>query len=107
MTLSILMLDKCRFASDCYAECCGRHYLTISISSPAISSARGKYHCTVDLLFERFGISCMATDNFLFLFAKQTNPKDFVKHFYPELTIEKARQLLQDILKVVIYKGNR
>jgi hypothetical protein len=75
MTLSILMLDKCRFASDCYAECCGRHYLTISISSPAISSARGKYHCTVDLLFERFGISCMATDNFLFLFAKQTNPK--------------------------------
>jgi hypothetical protein len=27
---------------------------------------RGKYHCTVDLLFERFGISCMTTDNFCF-----------------------------------------
>jgi len=34
----------------------------------------GKYHCAIDLLFDWFGISCMATDNFLFLFAKQTNP---------------------------------
>jgi hypothetical protein len=35
---------------------------------------RGKYHCTIDLLFDWFGISCMTTDNFCFLFAKQTNP---------------------------------
>ncbi len=28
---------------------------------------RGKYHCTVDLLFDWFGISCMTTDNFLFI----------------------------------------
>jgi hypothetical protein len=34
---------------------------------------KGKYHCTIDLLFDWFGISCMTTDN-LFLFAKQTNP---------------------------------
>ena len=27
---------------------------------------RGKYHCTVDLRFDRFGISCMTTDNFCF-----------------------------------------
>jgi hypothetical protein len=26
----------------------------------------GKYHCTVDLLFDWFGISCMTTDNFGF-----------------------------------------
>jgi hypothetical protein len=26
----------------------------------------GKYQCTVDLLFDRFGISCMTTDNFCF-----------------------------------------
>jgi hypothetical protein len=26
----------------------------------------GKYHCTVDLLFVWFGISCMTTDNFCF-----------------------------------------
>jgi len=34
----------------------------------------GKYDCTVDLLFDWFGISCMTTDNFLFLISKQTNP---------------------------------
>ncbi len=27
---------------------------------------RGKYHCTVDLLFDWFGISCVITDNFCF-----------------------------------------
>ncbi len=27
---------------------------------------RGKYHCTIDLLFYWFGISCMTTDNFCF-----------------------------------------
>ncbi len=26
----------------------------------------GKYHCTVDLRFDRFGISCMTTDSFYF-----------------------------------------
>jgi hypothetical protein len=25
---------------------------------------RGKYHCTIDLLFDWFGISCMTADNF-------------------------------------------
>ncbi len=27
---------------------------------------KGDYHCTVDLLFDWFGISCMTTDNFCF-----------------------------------------
>jgi hypothetical protein len=27
---------------------------------------RGKYHCTVDLQFDWFGISCMTTENFCF-----------------------------------------
>ncbi len=27
---------------------------------------KGKCHCTVDLLFYQFGISCMTTDNFCF-----------------------------------------
>jgi len=27
---------------------------------------KGEYHCTVDLLFDWFGISCMITDNFCF-----------------------------------------
>jgi len=27
---------------------------------------RGKYHCTIDLLLDWFGISCMTTDNLCF-----------------------------------------
>jgi hypothetical protein len=27
---------------------------------------KGEYQCTIDLLFDWFGISCMATDNFCF-----------------------------------------
>jgi hypothetical protein len=27
---------------------------------------KGKYHCTIELLFDWFGISCMTTDNFCF-----------------------------------------
>ena len=26
----------------------------------------GKYHCTIDLLFDWFGIGCMTSDNFCF-----------------------------------------
>ncbi len=32
---------------------------------------RGKYHCTIDLLFDRFGISCMTTDIFCFYLQKR------------------------------------
>ncbi len=35
---------------------------------------QGKYHFTIDLLFDWFEIGCMTTDNFLLLFAKPTNP---------------------------------
>ncbi len=28
---------------------------------------RGKYHCTIDLLFDWFGISCMTIENFCYL----------------------------------------
>jgi hypothetical protein len=31
----------------------------------------GTYHCTIDLLFDWFGIICMTTENFSFSFAKQ------------------------------------
>jgi hypothetical protein len=30
------------------------------------NTKRGKYHCTIDLLFDWFGISCMTTANFCF-----------------------------------------
>jgi hypothetical protein len=38
----------------CVCVWCVREYL------------RGKYHSTIDLLFDRFGFSCMTTDNFCF-----------------------------------------
>jgi hypothetical protein len=44
-------------------------------NGPEREYLRGKYHCTIDLLFDWFGISCMTTRQFLFLLAKQTNPK--------------------------------
>jgi len=35
------------------------------------SGNNGEYHCTVDLLFDWFGISCMTSDNFYFYFQKR------------------------------------
>jgi hypothetical protein len=35
---------------------------------------KGEVSCTIDLLFDWFGISCYDNWQFLFLFAKQANP---------------------------------
>ena len=51
-------------------------------------------------------VPCINVRPYVFHDLMMTLP-DFVKHFYPDLSIEKARQMLQDILKVVLYKGNR
>jgi hypothetical protein len=32
----------------------------------ALDQGRGEYHCTIDLLFDWFGIRSMTTDNFCF-----------------------------------------
>jgi hypothetical protein len=41
-----------------------RHLLSKVVWGSAGNTKGGKYHCTVDLLFDWFGISCMTTDNF-------------------------------------------
>lgn len=51
-------------------------------------------------------VPCINVRPYVFHDLMMTLP-DFVKHFYPEHQIEKARTMLQDILKVVLYKGNR
>ena len=51
-------------------------------------------------------VPCINVRPYVFHDLMMTLP-DFVKHFYPDLTIEKARQMFQDILKVVLYRGNR
>ncbi len=51
----------------------------------------GKYHCTVDLLFYWFGISCMTTDNFCFYLQNrliQTNQTG--GQWYSDTTITNA-----------------
>ncbi len=37
-----------------------------SVNCESREHLKGKYHCTVDLLFDWFGISCMTVDNFCF-----------------------------------------
>ncbi len=39
------------------------HIITYPVNQGIL---KGKYHCTVDLLFDWFGISCMTTDNICF-----------------------------------------
>lgn len=51
-------------------------------------------------------VPCINVRPYVFHDLMMTLP-DFVKHFYPDLSIETARQMLQDSLKVVLYKGNR
>merc|ERR1719195_361600 len=50
-------------------------------------------------------VPCINVRPYVFHDLMMTLP-DFVKHFYPDLTIEKAREMLQEILKVVLYTGN-
>ncbi len=38
----------------------------LEMTDSAGNTKGGKYHCTIDLLFDWFGISCMTTDNFCF-----------------------------------------
>ena len=50
-------------------------------------------------------VPCINVRPYVFHDLMMTLP-DFVRHFYPELSIERARHMLQDVLKVVLYKGN-
>merc|ERR1719323_1045365 len=50
-------------------------------------------------------VPCINVRPFVFHDLMMTLP-DFVKHFFPDLPLEKAREMLQEILKVTLYKGN-
>jgi len=50
-------------------------------------------------------VPCINVRPYVFHDLMMTLP-DFVKHFFPDLPLEKSREMLQDILKVVLYKGN-
>ncbi len=50
-------------------------------------------------------VPCINVRPYVFHDLMMTLP-DFVKHFFPDLPLEKCREMLQEILKVVLYKGN-
>ena len=51
-------------------------------------------------------VPCINVRPYVFHDLMMTLP-DFVKNFCHELSIERGRHMLQDILKVILYKGNR
>ena len=51
-------------------------------------------------------VSCINIQPYIFHELMMTLP-DFVQHFYAHTTIERAMQILQDDLKISLYKGNR
>ncbi len=64
---------QCRYAECRYAECiqaeCRRALSPLSNIYEQVWNQgilKGKYHCTIDLLFDWLGISCMTTDIFCF-----------------------------------------
>jgi hypothetical protein len=64
---------ECRFA-ECRSTRTWAYRMHLSIEQGTL---KGKYHCTVGLLFDWFGISCMTTDYF---------------HFYLQNRLIQARQ---------------
>ena len=50
----------------CYNERRGKHHLIQLLLWFIQEILKGKYHCTVNLLFDWFGVSCMTTDNYCF-----------------------------------------
>jgi len=50
-------------------------------------------------------VPCINVRPYVFHDLMMTLP-DFVKNFFPDLPLEKCRDMLQEILKVVLYKGN-
>lgn len=51
-------------------------------------------------------VPCINVRPYVFHDLMMTFP-DFVKHFCPELSMERTQQILQEILKIVLYKGNK
>ena len=69
------------------------------------SGAQPPYKLQKALIDQKI-VPCINVRPYVFHDLMMTLP-DFVTHFYPELSIEKARSMLQDTLKVILYKGNR
>ncbi len=71
---SILAREISQLLSVCLSDCLPAYlsvYQRTSLFSSILSSREYQYHCTIDLLFDWFRISCMTTDNFCFNLEKR------------------------------------
>ena len=56
-------------------------------------------------LIDKKKVPCINVRPYVFHVLMMTLP-DLVENFFPDLPLEKCRDMLQDILKIVLYKGN-
>jgi hypothetical protein len=72
---------------------------------PIERSAQPPYKLQKALIDEKM-VTCINVRPYVLHDPMMTLP-DFVKNFCPDKSIERARYMLQDILKIILYKGNR
>ncbi len=76
-----------------YAECCIYKPIILGVVmlNPIIKEySRGKYHCTIDLLFDWFGLACFAHKNkklsaVIQLIPNQSNWRSTVQWYFPPI----------------------
>ena len=78
--------------------------LTQIVEFPIERSQQPPYKLQKALIHQKI-VPCINIRPYIFHDLMMTLP-DFVRYFCPEPSIEKAIHMLQDILKVVLYKGN-
>jgi len=68
-------------------------------------SSQAPYKLQKALIDEKM-VTCINVRPYVLHDPMMTLP-DFIKNFCPDQSIERARYMLQDILKITLYKGNR
>ena len=72
---------------------------------PIERSSQAPYKLQKALIDEKM-VTCINVRPYVLHDPMMTLP-DFIKNFCPDQSIERARYMLQDILKITLYKGNR
>merc|ERR1719309_1582650 len=72
---------------------------------PIENSSQRPYKMQKALIHEKI-VPCINIRPFLCNDLMITLP-DFLKHFFPDVTVDKCRETMQEILKIVFYKGNK
>ena len=76
---------------------------------PIDSSSSGSHAHPYKLqkaLIDQKIVPCINVRPFVFHDLMMTLP-DFIKNFCPDQSVDRAQNILQEVLKIVLYKGNR